>query len=73
MKGWVRVRFEDRGTLIFQLGRFTVGTKKHILSFLHLIQTGTVKPGNADGKHYSVAVYQVRESPIVEAEMSKQR
>ena len=66
-KGWVRVRFEERRTLIFQLGRFTAGTKKHILAFLQLVQTGKIKPGNADGRYYSVAVYKVRESPIVEA------
>ena len=66
-KGWVRVRFEERRTLIFQLGRFTAGTKKHILAFLQLVQTGKIKPGNADGRHFTVAVYQVRESPIVEA------
>ena len=70
-KGWVRVSFEERGTLIFQLGRYTVGTRKHIVSFLRLVLTGTVKPSNADGNHYSVAVYQVRESPIVEAENVK--
>ncbi|MEI6422015.1 MAG: hypothetical protein WCP55_07330 [Lentisphaerota bacterium] len=66
-KGWVRVRFEERRTLIFQLDRFTADTKKHILAFLQLVQTGKIKPGNADGRHFSVAVYQVRESPIVEA------
>lgn len=66
-KGWVRVRFEERRTLIFQLGRFTAGTKKRILAFLQLVQTGKIKPGNADGRHFTVAVYQVRESPIVEA------
>ena len=70
-KGWVRVRFEDRGKLIFQLGRFTMGTRKHILAFLQLVQTGKIKPGNADGRYYAVAVYQVREFPIVEAENVK--
>jgi hypothetical protein len=66
-KGWVRVRFEERRTLIFQLGSFTAGTKKHILSFLQLVQTGKIKPGNASGRYFSVEVYQVSESPIVEA------
>ncbi|MFA6294160.1 MAG: hypothetical protein WC637_20385, partial [Victivallales bacterium] len=66
-KGWVRVRFEERRTLIFQLGRFTMGAKKHILSFLELVQASKIKPGNNDGRHFSVAVYQVRESPIAEA------
>ena len=70
-KGWARVRFEERRTLIFQLGRFTMGMKKHILSFLQLVQIGKIKPGNADGRYYAVSVYQVREFPIVEAENVK--
>ena len=70
-KGWIRVRFEDRWTLIFQFGRFSKGAKKHILSFLKLVQTGKIKPGNHDGRNYGVCVYQLRESPIIEAENVK--
>lgn len=68
VKGWIRVRFEDEGNLIFQTSNFTVARMKHILNFLILVQNGMIKPYNREGKYFGVLVYYDRNNPIVSTE-----
>ena len=68
VKGWIRVRFEEEGNLIFETTNFTTARLKHILNFLILVQNGTIKPYSREGKYFGVLVYHDRNNPVVTTE-----
>ncbi len=57
-KGWVRVRFEEFGTLIFQLSKFDSVRRNNIKNFLQLVCKGTVSPTLRSGIYFDVVVFE---------------